>query len=90
MDPLLARVQASGDLQVGLELKLGDSVEALFEMRLDTQGVLCLGQDFQQLVVRQEVEPWESLSGIDIVRCVSPRDGTKRRRTRFTMAITCS
>lgn len=59
--PLVPGVEAGRDVQVGLELKLGDAVEALLEVRLHPERILGLRQDFQELVVGQEVEPRERL-----------------------------
>ena len=40
----------------------GNVLEAFLEVRLYSCRVLCLRKDLQQLVVREEVEPWERCS----------------------------
>ena len=50
---LLGRYHADNFALVG-ELQLADALEALLEVGLDTERVLGLGQNLQQLVVRQE------------------------------------
>ena len=39
-----------------LEVELGDALEALLQVRLDTQRILRLGEDLEQIVGREEEE----------------------------------
>ena len=56
------------DLQVVLELDLVDALEDLLQEGLHAQGVLGLGEDLQQLVVGEEVEPGEREAlGLEVV-----------------------
>lgn len=45
-----------------VHLQALDIVEAFLEVRLHGFGVFRLTQDLQQIIVGQEVEPWEDLS----------------------------
>jgi hypothetical protein len=42
-----------------LEVELGDALEALLQVRLDTQRILRLGEDLEQIVGREEEEARE-------------------------------
>ena len=55
------------DVQIAVELEVADALEALLQVRLDARRVLCLRQDFQHFVVRQEKEPEASKSNLKAI-----------------------
>jgi len=44
------------DEHIGVEVEAGDALEALFEVRLDAQRVLCLGKNLEKFVVWEKKE----------------------------------
>ena len=46
----------TGDIFLRSKVELGNSLETLLQMWLDTKWVLCLRQNFQQLVIREKKE----------------------------------
>lgn len=56
------------NLLLVVELEFGNTFEALLQVWLHSQWLLSLGQDFEKLIVRQEVESGEQGSlGLQVV-----------------------
>lgn len=52
------------DIEVGEEIQLGDTLEALLQMRLYLQRVLALRQNLQHFIVGQKEEPGREETGL--------------------------